>query len=59
MPNQIDGLALLVQEALELNLFEEVIFVFGNRQHDKVKLLFLGRNGFVVWHKRLERERFK
>lgn len=59
MRKQIDGLALLVQEAMELNPFEEAVFVFGNRQRDKVKLLFWERNGFVVWYKRLERERFK
>ena len=56
---RIDGLALLVQESMELNPFEEAVFVFGNRQRDKVKLLFWERNGFVVWYKRLERERFK
>jgi len=59
MRKQIDGLALLVQEAMELNPFEAAVFVFGNRQRDKVKLLFWERNGFVVWYKRLERERFK
>jgi len=59
MRKQIDGLALLVQEAMELNPFEEAVFVFGNRRRDKVKLLFWERNGFVVWYKRLERERFK
>lgn len=59
MRKQIDGLALLVQEAMELNPFDAAVFVFGNRQRDKVKLLFWERNGFVVWYKRLERERFK
>ena len=59
MRKQIDGLALLVQEAMELNPFEEAVFVFGNRQRDKVKILFWERNGFVVWYKRLEKERFK
>lgn len=59
MRKQIDGLALLVQEAMELNPFDKALFVFGNRQRDKVKLLFWERNGFVVWYKRLERERFK
>ena len=54
MRKQIDGLALLVQEAMELNPFEEAVFLFGNRQRDKVKLLFWERNGFVVWYKRLE-----
>lgn len=59
MRKQIGGLALLVQEAMELNPFEEAVFMFGNRQRDKVKMLFWERNGFVVWYKRLEKERFK
>ncbi|NAW13577.1 IS66 family insertion sequence element accessory protein TnpB [Halomonas icarae] len=29
MRKQIDGLALLVQEAMALNPFEEAVFVFG------------------------------
>jgi len=55
MRKQIDELALLAQEAMELNPFEEAVFVFGNRQRDKVKLLFWKRNGFVV-RQRKERE---
>tara|TARA_B100000678_G_scaffold225731_1_gene193480 strand:- start:207 stop:410 length:204 start_codon:yes stop_codon:yes gene_type:complete len=49
MRKQIEGLALLVQEAMELNPFEAAVFVFGNHQRDKIKLLFWERNGFVVW----------
>ncbi|WP_083025326.1 IS66 family insertion sequence element accessory protein TnpB [Vreelandella lionensis] len=56
MRKQIDGLALLVQEAMALNPFDQALFVFGNRQRDKVKLLFWERKGFVVWYKRLERD---
>lgn len=59
MRKQIDGLAMLVQEAMELNPFEKAVFVFGNRQRDKVKILFWESNGFVVWYKRLEKERFQ
>ncbi|MFC4260038.1 IS66 family insertion sequence element accessory protein TnpB [Marinobacter lacisalsi] len=59
MRKSIDGLSLLVQEAMELNPFEEAVFVFCNRQRDKVKILAWERNGFVVWYKRLEQERFK
>jgi transposase len=46
MRKQIDGLALLVQEAMELNPFDKALFVFGNRQRDKVKLLFWGKRSF-------------
>ncbi len=36
MRKSIDGLSLLVQEAMELNPFDEAVFVFCNRQRDKV-----------------------
>ena len=39
MRKSIDGLSLLVQEAMELNPFDEAVFVFCNRQRDKVKIL--------------------
>lgn len=55
----IDGLSVLVQEAMELNPFEAAVFVFCNRARDKVKILAWERNGFVLWYKRLESERFK
>ena len=59
MRKSINGLSLLVQEAMELNPFDEAVFVFCNRLRDKVKILAWERNGFVLWYKRLERERFK
>ncbi|MDT8328925.1 MAG: IS66 family insertion sequence element accessory protein TnpB [Roseovarius sp.] len=55
----INGLAVLVEEALQLNPFCEQLFVFCNRRRDKVKILYWERNGFCLWHKRLERDRFK
>lgn len=59
MRKAMDGLALLVQEAMELDPFSAAAFVFCNRARDKVKILVWERNGFVVWYKRLERDRFK
>lgn len=59
MRKSIDGLSVLVQEAMELNPFDEAVFVFCNRARDKVKILAWERNGFVLWYKRLESERFK
>lgn len=43
-----DGLALLAQEVMELNPFDKALFVFGNLQRYKVKLLFWERKDFVV-----------
>lgn len=55
---QIDGLALIVQETLELNPFSAHLFVFRNRQGDKLKLLYWHHNGYVLIYKRLEKARF-
>jgi transposase len=59
MRKSIDGLAALVQNELALNSLQPAIFVFCNRQHDKIKLLYWERNGFVIWYKRLEQQRFQ
>ena len=55
----IDGLSLLVEQALGLNPFESVLYVFVNKRRDKIKILLWEKNGFVLWYKRLEKERFK
>lgn len=55
---QINGLAALVQDVLALDPFSEHLFVFTNRRRDRVKVLYWERSGFVLWMKRLERERF-
>lgn len=55
----INTLAVLVEEALQLDPFSEQLFVFCNRQRDKVKILYWERNGFCLWQKRLEKARFE
>lgn len=59
MRKSIDGLASLVEQEMQLNAMNETLFVFCNRQRDKIKLLYWERNGFVLWYKRLEKQRFK
>ncbi len=58
MRKSIDGLAALVEQEMDLSPAQEVLFVFCNRGRDKIKLLYWERNGFVVWYKRLEKQRF-
>jgi transposase len=55
----IDGLAVLVEDLLEQNPFSSHLFVFCNRARDKIKILFWQHNGFWLFYRRLERERFR
>ncbi len=55
----IDGLAALVCDVLEQDPFSSQLFVFCNRARDKIKILFWQHNGFWLFYRRLERERFR
>ena len=55
----INGLAALVIEQFETPLNDGSVYVFYNAERDKVKCLFCDKNGFVLYHKRLERGKFK
>ncbi|WP_250548184.1 IS66 family insertion sequence element accessory protein TnpB [Pseudomonas hormoni] len=55
----IDGLGALVELDIKVAVFDPVFFVFLNRHHNRVKILYWERNGFCLWLKRLESERFK
>ena len=55
----IHGLSLLVEQALELDPFEATLFVFINRRRNKIKILYWEKNGFCLWYKSLQKQRFK
>jgi transposase len=55
----IDGLAALVSQVFELDLFSNSLFVFCNRDRDKLKILYWDHNGFWLYYRRLERGRFR
>lgn len=59
MRKSIDGLSALVEQEMALSPSMEALFVFCNRGRDKIKLLCWERNGFIVWYKRLEKQRFR
>ena len=58
MRKSINGLSLLVADQLELDPLPGHLFAFCNRKRDMVKILYWERNGFCLWHKRLEKDRF-
>lgn len=55
---QINGLSLMVQENLQLDPFAEALYVFTNRSRDRIKILYWQTNGFCLWLKRLEKDKF-
>lgn len=55
----IAGLSVLVEQQFQLNPFAPALFVFCNRKRDKLKVLYWEKNGFCLWYKRLEQEKFK
>lgn len=55
----IDGLAALVSQVFQLDLFSSSLFVFCNRDRDKLKILVWETNGFWLYYRRLERGRFR
>ena len=59
MRKSINGLGLLVEGAMNLNPFSGNLFVFCNRGKNIIKILYWHRNGFCLWQKRLECQRFK
>lgn len=54
----LNGLAVLVEQVLGVNPFEQALFVFRNKRRDRVKILGWQRNGFWLLMKRLEQDRF-
>lgn len=59
MRKAINGLSLIVEQQMELSLFSGYLFVFCNRRRTIIKVLYWDRNGFCLWQKRLEQDRFQ
>jgi transposase len=51
---QIDGLMILVADELKHRPTSGELFIFRNRQSNKIKLLWYDENGFWLCYKRLE-----
>ena len=58
MRKGFDGLAALVQKALELDPYSGALFLFRGKRGDLIKGLLWDGQGLVLYAKRLERGRF-
>jgi len=56
---QIDGLVMLISSELSMQPTCGELFIFRNRQANKIKLLWYDFNGFWLCYKRLEKGRLK
>jgi transposase len=54
----INGLSLQIQNDMLNDPFAKRLFLFCNRQHKLLKIIYWDRNGFCLWQKRLEKYRF-
>jgi transposase len=59
MRKSINGLAAIVEGSFKLDPFSDALFVFCNRNRDRIKILAWDGDGFGLYLKRLERGRFR
>ena len=59
MRKSINGLSILVQADFSLDPFSDALFVFCNKQKNRIKILEWDGDGFWLYLKRLERGHFR
>ncbi|WP_138976569.1 IS66 family insertion sequence element accessory protein TnpB, partial [Photobacterium damselae] len=55
----INGLAAIIENDTDLPLGTGALFLFTNKQRDKIKILYWDQTGFALWYKRLEKAKYK
>ena len=55
----VNGLTMLVETEMKLDPLSGNLFVFCNKGRSKLKILYWDRNGFCLWYKRLEEDKFR
>ncbi|MFU2512219.1 IS66 family insertion sequence element accessory protein TnpB [Pseudoalteromonas sp. ASV78] len=55
----MDGLVVLVEGELERDAYTGALFLLCNKAKDKLKLVHWDKTCFLLWYKRLEKQKFK
>jgi transposase len=58
MRKHINGLSAWVQDRMGQDVFSGSLFLFCSRDRKRLKILYWERNGFCLWVKRLEKDKF-
>ena len=58
MRKSIDGLAAIIQQQFQLDLFSSSAFLFCGRRRDRLKVLLWEEDGFLLLYKRLKNGKF-
>jgi len=58
MRKSVDTLCVLITETLKKDPLDKTLYLFRNRDGNKIKALYHDTNCFTIWYRRLEKGRY-